>query len=82
MSGAFYYYQVHTRPRVQRASGIPQALFWGRETNQWLGRIARRGLKVCLQTMRLFENDFGVGAERGAAIAPQTACVMPGLDLT
>jgi hypothetical protein len=32
--------------------------------------------------MRLFENEFGVGAERGAAIAPQTACVMPGLDLT
>src|SRR2546430_12547542 len=24
---AFYHYQMHTRPRVQRASGIPHALF-------------------------------------------------------
>jgi hypothetical protein len=24
---AFYHYQVHTRPRVQRASGVPHALF-------------------------------------------------------
>src|ERR1700682_1885969 len=29
-SCAFYHYQVHTRPRVQRAPGIPHALF-GRE---------------------------------------------------
>jgi hypothetical protein len=33
-----------------------------------------------LQTKRLFENEFGVGAERWAAIAPQSASVMPGLD--
>ena len=38
----FYHYQVHTRPRVQRASGVPHALF-GRKINQRLGRIARRG---------------------------------------
>src|SRR5258705_8703710 len=31
-SCAFYHYQVHTRPRVQRASGVPHALF-GREIN-------------------------------------------------
>ncbi len=34
--------QVHTRPRVQRAPGIPHALF-GRELLQRLGRIASRG---------------------------------------
>jgi len=38
----FYHYQVHTRPRVQRASGVPHALF-GRKIHQRLGRIARRG---------------------------------------
>jgi len=43
-SCAFYHYQVHTRPRVQRASGVPHALF-GREIYQRLGRIARRGRK-------------------------------------
>ena len=43
-SCAFYHYQVHTRPRVQRASGVPRALF-GRELMQGLGRIARRGRK-------------------------------------
>src|SRR5713101_7165586 len=41
-SCAFYHYQVHTRPRVQRASGVPHALF-GRKIHQRLGRIARRG---------------------------------------
>jgi hypothetical protein len=34
--------QVHTRPRVHWASGIPHALK-GREFHQRLGRIARRG---------------------------------------
>src|ERR1700738_5559386 len=33
--------KVHTRPRVQRASGIPHALL-GRKIHQRLGRIARR----------------------------------------
>jgi len=41
-SCAFYHYQVHTRPRVQRAPGVPHALF-GRKIHQRLGRIARRG---------------------------------------
>src|SRR5712692_1379388 len=41
-SCAFYQYQVHTRPRVQRAPGIPHALY-GREIYQRLGRMARRG---------------------------------------
>jgi len=40
-SCAFYHYQVHTRPRVQRAPGIPHALF-GRKINARLGRIAPR----------------------------------------
>src|SRR5260370_12136260 len=30
-SCAFYHYQVHTRPRVQRASGVPHALFWAED---------------------------------------------------
>src|SRR5712664_4810013 len=33
---------LHTRPRVHWASGIPHALF-GREIQQRLGRMARRG---------------------------------------
>src|SRR5712672_793107 len=41
-SCAFYHYQVHARPRVQRASGVPHALF-GRKIYQSLGRMARRG---------------------------------------
>src|SRR6267154_1288028 len=41
-SCAFYHYQVHTRPRVQRASGVPHALF-GRKIYQRLGRMAQRG---------------------------------------
>jgi len=40
-SCAFYHYQVHTRPRVQRAPGVPHALF-GRKINPSLGRIASR----------------------------------------
>jgi hypothetical protein len=32
-SCAFYQYQVHTRPRVQRASGVPHALFWARASS-------------------------------------------------
>ena len=40
--------QVHTRPRVQRAPGIPHALKRGREINANLGRMARRGReRVC-----------------------------------
>jgi hypothetical protein len=43
-SCAFYHYKVHTRPRVQRAPGIPHALcFPGREIHQRLGRNAPRG---------------------------------------
>src|SRR5258708_17375948 len=38
-SSAFYHYQVHTRPRVQRASGIPHALQGGETFHQRLGPI-------------------------------------------
>ena len=44
-SCAFYQCKLHTRPRVQRASGVPHALFGARELMQGLGRIARRGRK-------------------------------------
>ena len=50
-SCAFYHYQVHTRPRVQRASGVPHALY-GRKIHQRLGRTARRDRKrVCLDVI-------------------------------
>ena len=52
-SCAFYHYQVHTKPRVQRAPGIPHALPGGRKTNANLGRIAPRDHKVM----------FGTGAD-------------------
>src|SRR5258706_1249545 len=46
-SCAFYHYKVHTRPRVQRAPGIPHALF-GRKIFAELGRIVSRGREaVC-----------------------------------
>jgi hypothetical protein len=38
----FYHYKARTRPRVQRAPGIPYALL-GRTIHQRLGRIAPRG---------------------------------------
>src|SRR5882757_5219587 len=38
-------YEVHTRPRVPRASGVPHALF-GRKIQQSLGRIASRGRRT------------------------------------
>src|ERR1700716_3452675 len=41
-SCAFYQYKVHTRPRVQRASGVPHALK-GRKIHARLERIALRG---------------------------------------
>jgi hypothetical protein len=40
--------QLHTRLRVQRAPGVPHALF-GREINQRLGRLASRDLYGCLE---------------------------------
>jgi len=46
-SCAFYYYKVHTRLRVQRASGIPHALN-GRKIHQRLGRFAPLRAKSCL----------------------------------
>src|SRR5882724_4276614 len=42
---------MHTRLRVQRAPGVPHALF-GREINAQLGRIAPRGANARL----LFDN--------------------------
>src|ERR1700704_6986897 len=41
-SCAFYQCKVHARPRVQRAPGVPHALF-GRKLHQRLGRFAPRG---------------------------------------
>jgi hypothetical protein len=41
-SCAFYQFKAHTRPRVQRASGIPHALSWGERTMYNSG-ASRRG---------------------------------------
>src|SRR6266576_4572708 len=41
-SCAFYQYKVHARLRVQRASGVPHALYRARDFMQGLGRIAPR----------------------------------------
>src|SRR6202171_3524293 len=47
-SCAFYHYKVHTRPRVQRAPGIPHALK-GRKIKAQLGRIAPRDREVAFE---------------------------------
>src|SRR6267143_3829296 len=48
-SCAFYHYQVHTRPRVQRASGVPHALF-GREIKcKTSGALRGEAANVCLE---------------------------------
>src|SRR5882757_3498053 len=44
-------YEVHTRPRVPRAPGVPHALF-GRKIQQSLGRMARREVvELCLDVI-------------------------------
>ena len=40
---AFYQYKAHARLRVQRASGVPHALYRARDFMQGLGRFAPRG---------------------------------------
>src|SRR5216683_7424237 len=45
-SCAFYQYQVHTRPRVQRASGIPHAL-WAEGNSNTSGAPRRENEVVC-----------------------------------
>src|ERR1700682_499302 len=57
-SCAFYQYKVHTRPRVQRAPGIPHALM-GRKIKARLGRIASRGANLCLEA-RVWKRVFGI----------------------
>src|SRR6266850_7073258 len=63
-SCAFYQYQVHTRPRVQRASGVPHALYWARDFMQGLGRFALRGrTRVCC--LKICINQYVVPAKAG-----------------
>src|ERR1700730_13015565 len=53
-SCAFYQYQVHTRPRVQRAPGIPHALKGAEDLST--ARARCEGVKACLKSFWLFEN--------------------------
>src|SRR5450631_1620022 len=46
-SCAFYHYQEHTRPRVQRASGIPHALHGGERFINGSGAMRREREVVC-----------------------------------
>ncbi|HMH06499.1 MAG TPA: hypothetical protein VK579_07500, partial [Terriglobales bacterium] len=52
-------YKVHTRPRVQRASGVPHALF-GREIQQSLGRMAGRERKAVFAIPRHCERSEAI----------------------
>jgi hypothetical protein len=49
-SCAFYHYQVHTRPRVQRAPGIPHALHGGERFINDSGASRRGVANSCLRT--------------------------------
>ena len=49
-SCAFYRYKVHTRPRVQRAPGIPHALFGRRLLSNGSGASRREDAVVCRTT--------------------------------
>ena len=59
-SCAFHQYKVHTRPRVQRAPGIPHALKGGGRFMQTSGASRREIVKPRLELVLLFEK-FEVG---------------------
>jgi len=48
-SCAFYQYKVHTKPRVQRAPGIPHALHGGERFMHSSGASRREIMKSCLE---------------------------------
>jgi hypothetical protein len=52
----------------------------GRKINANLGRIASRGMKLCLELFLLFENFEVDVCEAILNLAQQNAPVMPGLD--
>ena len=65
---------------MQRAPGIPHALFWGREINAQLGRIAPRDREVASGIVLLLESfEVGVRANRYDPVQ-HNAPVMRGLD--
>ncbi len=61
--------QVHTRPRVQRAPGIPHALKGGREIHAELGRIVSRGREV-VSEIGVLKIKSGICIGRGALPLP------------
>jgi hypothetical protein len=64
---AFVFYPLHTRPRVQRASGIPCSLIFEGQRNANLGRFPPRDADVYL----LFEFESKLSqrhCERSEAI--------------
>src|SRR3981189_4012207 len=83
-SCAFYHYQVHTRPRVQRASGVPHALL-GRKIHQRLGRMARRGREIAFEirvTSLRRQAAIQTPSFRGDAQHRTRNLEIPGLRLT
>ena len=83
-SCAFYQYQVHTRPRVQRASGVPHDLL-GRKIHQRLGRMARRGREIAFEirvTSLRRQAAIQTPSFRGDAQHRTRNLEIPGLRLT
>src|SRR6202011_2575392 len=66
-SCAFYQYKVHTRPRVQRAPGIPHALLGGERFINDSGALRRGVVKSCV--------EFGAGMRMRAPDAAQRAAL-------
>jgi hypothetical protein len=74
-SCAFYQYKVHTRPRVQRAPGIPHALLGAKDSSTARAhRVARR--KVTSGFVFLFEDCEvgGVCVRSSLASSHKTTC--------
>ena len=67
-SCAFYHYKVHTRPRVQRAPGIPHALLWAEDTCTTRTNCAARSRS------RGCEPSGCLKSEAGVCEAPPLAC--------
>jgi hypothetical protein len=55
----FYQYKVHTGLRVQRAPGVPHALYGAAELNNASGASRCEGVNACLE----LEVMFGIGGD-------------------
>src|SRR5260370_30959059 len=65
-SCAFYHYKVHTRPRVQRAPGVPHALFGRRiKANTWAHHTA--GSRIHVRNGRVRQSE---GSPNASSFSP------------